>query len=346
MRQLTSLDAQFLALENSRQTGHVGSLAMLDASTAPGGEFGCAHVMRLLSERESQLPPLRWRLAAVPLGLDHPYWVQEAEIDLGYHVREMALASPGSDAQLAEQVARIVSRPLDRARPLWELYVIEGHESGLVCVLTKIHHAVIDGLSGAEIMALLLDLTPEGREVPPPVEDEDLADPPPTGLQMLALGMLGLPRYPVRMLRGLPKAIPNLEDTPFGIFPGAGTLSKLASLAVRDAPPRPDLVAPKTSFNGRISPHRRFVFGQLQLADFKAAKNAHGATVNDVVVSACAGAVRRWLIEHDDLPDTPLVAQVPVSVRTGEQFGTYGNRILLMAAPLFTDIEDPVARLA
>ena len=148
MRQLTSLDAQFLALENARQTGHVGSLAMLDPSTAPGGSFGCGEVTQLISERGTQLPPLRWRLAEVPLGLDHPYWVEEAEIDLGYHVREMALASPGTDQQLADQVARIMARPLDRARPLWELYVIEGHESGLVAVLTKIHHAVIDGLSG------------------------------------------------------------------------------------------------------------------------------------------------------------------------------------------------------
>ena len=138
---------------------------MLDPSTAPGGSFGCGEVTRLISERGTQLPPLRWRLAEVPLGLDHPYWVEEAEIDLGYHVREMALASPGTDQQLADQVARIMARPLDRARPLWELYVIEGHESGLVAVLTKIHHAVIDGLAGAEIMALLLDLTPEGREV-------------------------------------------------------------------------------------------------------------------------------------------------------------------------------------
>ena len=239
VRQLTSLDAQFLALENSRQTGHVGSLAMLDPATAPGGEFGCGQVMALLSERAAQLPPLRWRLATVPLGLDHPYWVEEAELDLGYHVREMALAHPGTDAQLAEQVARIMSRPLDRARPLWELYVIEGHESGLVSVLTKIHHAVVDGLSGAEIMALLLDLTPEGREVPP--ADDDLADSPPSGLEMLTRGMLGLPRYPVRMLRALPKAMPGLKDTPFGAFPGVGTLSRVAGALTRDGVPRPDL---------------------------------------------------------------------------------------------------------
>ncbi len=343
MRQLTSLDAQFLALENARQTGHVGSLAIVDPATAPGGSFGYDELTALLAARAPQLPPLRWRLAEVPLGLDHPYWVEEAEIDLGYHVREMALASPGTDEQLAEQVARIVSRPLDRARPLWEIYVIEGLESGCVAVLTKIHHAVIDGLSGAEIMALLLDLTPEGREIGP--ADDTLADPAPSSLQMLGLGLLGLPRYPVRMLRALPRAIPNIEDTPFGIFPGAGTVSKLASLARRDGVQRPGLTAPKTLFSGRISPHRRFVFGQLSLDEFKAIKNKYGTTVNDVVVAVCAGAVRRWLLEHDDLPETPLVAQVPVSVRTGEQFGTYGNRILLMAAPLHTEMHDPVERL-
>src|SRR3954452_11462944 len=344
MRQLTSLDAPFPARENSRQTGHVGSLAMLDPATAPDGRFGCREVTRLLDERAAQLPPLRWRLQGVPFGLDHPYWVEEAEIDLGYHLREMALAAPGNDRQLADQVARIRARPLDRARPLWELYVIEGHESGLVAVLTKIHHAVIDGLSGAEIMALLLDVTPTGREI---VSDDTLADPSPSTLQMLGLGLMGVPRSPFRLLRALPKAMPNLEETPFGTFPGMGTLSRAAGMLRRDGYERPGLTAAKTRFSGpRISPHRRFVFGQLPLEDVKAVKNKHATTVNDVVVSICAGAVRRWLIEHDDLPDVPLVAQVPVSVRTGDEFGTYGNRILLMGAPLYTDIADPVERLA
>jgi len=168
MRQLTSLDAQFLALENARQAGHVGSLAILDPATAPTGRLGYAEISALLRERLPLLSPLRWRLTEVPFGLDYPFWVDDGEFDLDYHVRELALAAPGNDDQLAEQTARIMSRPLDRARPLWELYVIEGLESGYIAVLTKIHHAVVDGLSGAEIMGLLLDLAPEGRELPEP----------------------------------------------------------------------------------------------------------------------------------------------------------------------------------
>jgi WS/DGAT/MGAT family acyltransferase len=344
MRQLTSLDAQFLALENARQAGHVGSLAILDPSTAPGAQLGSAEVKALLRERLPLLPPLRWRLAEVPFGLDYPYWVDDGEFDLDYHVRELALAGPGSDAQLAEQTARIMSRPLDRARPLWELYVIEGLESGSIGVLTKIHHAVVDGLSGAEIMGLLLDLVPEGRELPQP--EPSSAGHTPSSFELLARGLLGVPRYPVRMLRSLPAAIPNLDQTPFGVLPGAGTLTRLASRVRRDGGPGPtNHVAPKTSFNAPVTPHRRFVFGKLSLAEVKAVKNAHGVTVNDVVVSICAGAVRDWLVEHEELPEEPLVAQIPVSVRTDEQWGTYGNRILLMAAALHTDIEDPVERL-
>src|ERR1700742_4712714 len=190
MRQLTSLDAQFLALENTRQSGHVAGLAILDPSTAAGGRVGCREITELL---RPLLPPLRWRLAEVPLGLDYPYWVDDPDFDLGYHVRELALATPGTDDQLAEQVARIISRPLDRARPLWELYVIEGLESGQVAVLTKIHHAVIDGLSGAEVRALLLDLSPEGRELPPAAPASAGQDP--GQLEMLGRGLLGVPRY-------------------------------------------------------------------------------------------------------------------------------------------------------
>jgi WS/DGAT/MGAT family acyltransferase len=350
MRQLTSLDAQFLALESARQTGHVGGVAILDPSTAPGGEISAAGIQELIAGRLSLLPPLRWRLAQVPLGLDHPYWIDDADFDLEYHVRETALAPPGDDEQLAEQVARICARPLDRSRPLWEIYLIHGLADGNVAMLTKIHHAVIDGMSGAEIMGLLLDLSPDGRELPD-AEDDYRGERAPGELEMFARGLMAVPRYPLRALRALPHAMPNIESTPFATLPGAGLIGRLAGevqhvvLRENGGPGRAKLVAPKTSFNGRVSAHRRFVFGRMPLDDVKAVKNAHGVTVNDVAVSICAGAVRRWLLEHDELPNEPLVAQIPVSVRTGDQIGTYGNRILLMSAPLFTDIADPVLRL-
>src|SRR3954463_9805742 len=346
MRQLTSLDAQFLALETPRQSGHVGGLAILDPSTTPTGTLTVADIQALIAERLPLLPPLRWRLQEVPLGLDYPYWADDIDFDLDFHVRELALPAPGSDAQLAEQVARIVSRPLDRAKPLWELYLISGLESGHTAMLTKIHHALIDGMSGAEIMGLLLDLEPEAPGVSTPGRWGD-DDPPPGELGMLARGLLGLPRYPLRALRSLPAAVPNIEETPFATLPGASVVGRLAkAIARRDGgESREKLVAPKTSFNGRVSAHRRFTFGQLTLEEVKAVKNAHGVTGNDVVVTICAGAVRRWLAEHGELPAEPLVAQIPVSVRTDEQVGTYGNRIMLMSAPLFTDEADPLRRL-
>jgi WS/DGAT/MGAT family acyltransferase len=352
MRQLTSLDAQFLALESARQTGHVGGLAILDPSTAPGGKFDGADIQRLLEERLPALPPFRWKLAEVPLGIDFPYWVEDPDFDLNFHVREIALPPPGSDDQLSEQVSRIMARPLDRSRPLWELYLIHGVENGCSAVLTKIHHAVIDGMSGAEIMGLLLDLSPEGRPPPDRVDAPDVEEQP-GQIEMLARGLLGVPRYPVRLLRSLPSTIPNVDEVPaiFGGIPGANTVGRLASrvqgvLTDGASRGRNTLQAPKTKFNVRISPHRRFAFGQLSLEEVKDVKKARGVTVNDVVVAICAGAVRRWLENHDDLPDDPLVAQIPVSVRTDEQVGTYGNRIMLMSAPLFTDEPDPLKRLA
>ncbi|MGI8558650.1 MAG: WS/DGAT/MGAT family O-acyltransferase [Solirubrobacteraceae bacterium] len=352
MRQLTSLDTQFLALENDRQSGHVAGLAILDPTTTPQGTLTGPDIQALILSRLPRLPPLRWRLVEVPFGLDYPYWVDDPEFDLDFHVRELALPAPGSDEQLAEQVARIVSRPLDRARPLWELYVIQGLADGHVGMLTKVHHALIDGMSGAEIMGLLLDLGPEG----PATGDDDLvwkghAEGMPGQLELLARGLVGIPRYPMRMLRALPSAIPNIEDTPFATLPGASLTGAVAKRArrllggstVRGAD---KFTAPRTSFNGRITPHRRFAFGRLSLDEVKQIKGHYGCTVNDAVVSICAGAVRRWLIEHDELPDEPLVAQVPVSVRSGEEIGTYGNRILLMSAPLLTNLADPVERLS
>jgi diacylglycerol O-acyltransferase len=351
MRQLTGLDAQFLALETPRQTGHVGALAVLDPSTRPNGRMEFADLHNMIAERLPLLPPFRWRLKQVPLGLDYPYWIDDPDFDLEYHVREIALAPPPTDAKLAEQVARIFARPLDRARPLWEAYLIHGLPEDHVALLTKIHHSAVDGISGAEIMSVLLDLTPEGREAPP--SDDAILDGEPSELSMLARGVLGTPRYLERVLRALPSTLPNLEDAPIlSDIPGAKTVGRNTARLVRTLRRRESRVLertalsrPRTSFNGRVSPHRRFAYGQLSLDDVKAVKNAHGCTVNDVVVALCAGAVRRWLLEHDELPQEPLVTQVPVSVRTDEQRGTYGNRIGMMSVPLYTNEADPLHRL-
>jgi diacylglycerol O-acyltransferase / wax synthase len=354
MRQLTSLDAQFLALETPRQYGHTSGLAVLDPSTAPRGRVELADVQRLIAERLPLLPPFRWRLAEVPFGLDYPYWIDDPDFDIDFHVRELALPAPGSMAKLGEQVARIFARPLDRTRPLWELYLIHGIEGGRVGLLTKIHHAVIDGMSGAEILGVLLDITPEGREIPAPLPTSEGNGRAPGDLEMLLRGLGGVARYPVRALRSVPTTLPNLDEVgAYANLPGVGLVGRVARGVQRIVDRnsgvvnvhRERLVPPRTSFNGRVSAHRRVVFGELSLDVVKDVKNAHECTVNDVVVSICAGAVRRWLIEHDDLPEEPLVAQIPVSVRTTEQQGTFGNRILLMSAPLYTDEADPVVRL-
>jgi WS/DGAT/MGAT family acyltransferase len=328
-------------------------LAVLDPSTRPNGRLELADIQNLIAERLPLLPPFRWRLKPVPLGLDYPYWIDDPDFDLEYHVRELALAPPPTDEKLAEQVARIFSRPLDRARPLWEVYLIHGLAGGHVGVLTKIHHAVIDGISGAEIMGVLLDLTPEGGEPPPKPPGWGKAPSEPSELEMLMRGVLGAPRYVERVARALPSTLPNIQDVAFlSQVPGAHTLGRTTATFARlirgrerRVLERSNLTPPRTSFNGHVSPHRRFAFGQLSLDAVKQVKNEHGSTVNDVVLSICAGALRWWLLEHDELPEVPLVAQVPISVRSEKQMGTYGNRIGMLSVPLYVNEADPVERL-
>jgi diacylglycerol O-acyltransferase / wax synthase len=351
MRQLTSLDAQFLALETPRIYGHVSGLLVLDPSTAPGGVLTLADVQRLIIERLPLIPVFQRRLAEVPFGLDYAYWFDDPDFDIDFHVRELALVPPGDKGQLEEQVARIFARPLDRNRPLWELYLIHGLANGRVALMTKVHHAVIDGLSGAEILGSLLDLTPEGRPAPEP--DFDGSDARiPSQVEMLLRGLIGLPRYPIRLLRSLPSALRNFEEVGvFSMLPGAGKVGA-AGRALQAVLRRDGIVSgrtlptpPRTSFNGRVSAHRRIALGQIPLDAVKDVKNLHRVTVNDVVVSMCAGAVRRWLLKHRELSPDPLIAQIPVSVRSPEQQGTFGNRLLLMRVQLHTEVADPVDRL-
>nr|WP_320668761.1 wax ester/triacylglycerol synthase family O-acyltransferase [Patulibacter sp. DM4] len=352
MRQLTSLDAQFLAAEDGRTHGHVSAVAILDPSTTASGRLTLADVRRVFRERLHLLPPLRWRLVRAPLDLDYPYWHDDPAFDLEFHVRELQLPRPGTMDQLADQVARIIGRPLDRSRPLWEVYLIDGLADGNVALLTKVHHALVDGMSGAEILGILFDLEPEGRTVAP--DPEHGPDRRAGTLELVARGVGSLPRQALRLARGVPATLQHIDTLPtLRHVPGARLVARVGEQAHRAATrnrdgrmlERPRARAPRTSFNGRITPHRRVAFASLSLPEIKAVKNAFGATVNDVVVTLCAAAVREWLVDHGELPEDPLLAMVPISVRTKEELGTFGNRISVMIAPLPTDEPDPAERL-
>jgi diacylglycerol O-acyltransferase len=355
VRQLTTLDAQFLAVESGRTYAHVGSLCEYDPSTAPGGQLTVQDLCRMVSERLHLLPPFRWKLLNVPLGIDLPYWVEDPDFDLDFHIREAAIPPPGDDHKLADVVARIFARPLDRARPLWELYLIHGLPDGRVALLTKVHHAVVDGVSGNEILTILLDSAPDGgKDLPPRPDDHRVGERVPGDVEMLGRGLLGVPFQPLRALKALPSTLPALTEIPgANAFPVVPTLSKALSRlrGLAGAPATAAILeitsarAPRTPFNGRISPHRSFAFGSLSLDKVKAIKNQLGITVNDVVVTLCASAVRRWLLDRDELPRSPLIAMVPVSVRAAAERQAFGNRISAMIVPIPTDVADPRRRL-
>lgn len=352
MRQLGALDAQFLHVESPTTVGHVGSLIVVDPATAPGGEWGLESVRAVLEPRLHLAAPLRQRLAEVPLGLGRPYWVDDPHFDIEFHLRELALPAPGTDEQLGEQVARIHARQLDRTRPLWEGYVITGLEGGRAAYYSKIHHAAIDGVSGAEILETLLDLTPEPREVPPE-EPPFTPRPLPSTADLVRRGLTAAAVNPVEVLRVVPRSLGYLDQLPGAAnFPGSGLVSDAANLLNRALggerpPPRRALVAPRTLLNGPITSHRRVAFGSVPMAKVKQVKNHFEITVNDVVMTLVTSALRRWLLDHDGLPEVPLVAAVPVSVRgEGEDTGSHpGNQVSVMTAELPTHLSDPRERL-
>ncbi|WIY05182.1 wax ester/triacylglycerol synthase family O-acyltransferase [Amycolatopsis mongoliensis] len=301
MRQLTALDVQFLNAESTTTTGHVGGLSILDPSTAPDSTLTLDDLRELIGSRLHLAKPLRWRLLPVPLGLDHPYWIDDPEFDLEYHVREIALPAPGDERQLAEQIARLTARPLDRRRPLWEAYLIHGLRDGHVAVYTKVHHSAIDGVSGAELIGVLMDTTAEPPPGKPPEAPQK--EPVPSGAELALNGVKRLALHPVKTALQVPKLLQHLDEVPgLGRYPGVGLLAKAGSVlnrvtrqgSGRHEADRPRLVAPGTPFNGPISPHRRFAYGSLPLDEVKKVKNAFGVTVNDVVMALCASVMRRW----------------------------------------------------
>ena len=344
MQQLSGVDAAFLHLETGSTFGHVGALVLLETST-PAGPLTFDAVRTVVEQRLPLLPPLRRRLVEVPLGVDRPYWADDPDFDLDFHVREVGLPSPGTPQQLAEQVARIAARPLDRRRPLWEVYLLWGVQDDRAALLVKFHHAALDGVAGAELVTTLLDQSPDVPQpaAPPPWRPAAL----PNQVEMWARGVVGASFAPLRALDLQRRVLTGLPRS-------AARLSRVGAAAASTAMARPGdgqllswpgVAPPKTSFNRPVTPHRRYAYGSVPLEDVKAVKNAFGTTVNDVVMAACAGGLRRWLQAHRELPAQPLLAMVPVSTRTQEQQGQFGNQVSAMVAALPTHLADPVERL-
>ena len=342
MQQLTGLDAFFLTLETPHSTGHVGGVSVLDPRGARE-PLTLARLTGLVAERLPLAPPvLRRKLLHVPFDLDQPYWVDDPDFDIEYHIRELALPRPGSEAQLTEQVARLHARPLDKTRPLWEIYLITGLARRRIAVYTKIHHAAIDGVSGAELLTVLLDLSPDGRGIPAGAPFRPAAAPNRAVLSVLAAARLAWrPVQTVRLTGGVVRVLPALAPALSPVVGGLLGLDRGDGGVIHTAAGR----APGTPFNQPITPHRRVAFRSVPLDEVKAVKNAFGFSVNDVVLAMCAGALRRWLTGHDALPELPLVAMIPVSVRDPGSEGAMGNKVSAMLATLPTHAADAAARL-
>lgn len=331
MQRLSGIDAAFLAVETPTSHMHVASLVLLDPASAPGG-WGFADVRRLLADRLHLVPPFRRRVVEVPFGLEHPLWIEDPAFDLDHHLFRAALPAPGGEAELAALAAQVAGRPLDRGRPLWEMHVVEGLDSGQVALLVKIHHAAIDGLLGAELLVQLLDLQSETRTVAP-------EDPPwqpdavPAAPDLLAGALPSLLARPEAFLDLARRTV----DTVLGV--------RRHNVETSDPPPPSPFSAPRTSLNGPVTSVRRVAWAQLALDDVKAVKNAHACTVNDVVLAVCAGALRSYLAGRDEHPDGDLVALVPVSVRADDGLPTLANLLSPMLVSLATTVDDPVERL-
>ncbi len=349
MRSLTSLDTFFLAAEDGRSTANVSSLSILSATRPDGARLTRTDIQDLIAERLHLLPPLRWRLAEVPFGLGHPYWV-DGDVDLDFHVRELAVVAPGDQAALEAQVARLSAHPMDRSRPLWEIHLIHGLVGDKVALLIKLHHAAVDGMSAAEIMTVLFDDTPAGRTIAPAPRPR--AERAPGQIELLARGIAATPQRQLNAIGAAGRTLTNLDHVATlrsipGIRPIGAMVRSIALLGRTSGTtaPAPSITAPRLQINGRITPHRNVALTSLPLDEITQIRRDLDYTVNDVVMALCAGAIRRWLDGRGELPEQPLVAAVPVSVRTAKESGRYGNKVGTMIAELPTDEASTLLRL-
>ena len=326
LQRLSGLDASFLYLETPTQPLHVCSVLELDASTIPGG-YSFERLREEMALRVAAIPTFREKLANTFFNLDHPVWVEDEHFDVHRHLHRIGLPAPGGRAELAEVCGHLAALPLDRRHPLWEMWVIEGlggtgaRQRGRLAVMTKVHHAAVDGVSGANLMSQLCSTQPAAPP-PEPVAASGGVDP-------LRIALGGLGRFAARPVKLATKVLPSTVTTV------VETVRRVADGRAMASP----FAAPHTPFNATITAHRNVAFAQLDFEDVKTVKNHFNVKVNDVVLALVSGVLRQYMLDRAELPEAPLVAMVPVSVHDrSDRPGR--NQVSGMFASLKTQIED------
>lgn len=338
MKQLGILDSAFVNLEQTNTPQHVGGLGIYDPSTAPGGFVRFKDVIASFERRLGDMPLFRTRLVEVPGGVDRPYWVKDANFDVEFHLRHIALPEPGDWRQLCIQAARLHSRPLDMSRPLWEAYIIEGLDNipnlpeGCFAVYTKMHHSLVDGAGGASFMTALHDLVPNPDYASQTEAEPRLVDTTPSMGELLTKATINNVKNTFQLVTGTART--------------ARDLSKYALDIARKEIPAPDISAPKTILNRPVGPHRVFDAAEFPLEGFKDIKNAAGVTVNDVALGVISGALQRYLVDKGEAPEEgSLAATMPLNMRTRRGSTEENNQVGAVFASLHSDFADPVERL-
>ncbi|MBW2423604.1 MAG: wax ester/triacylglycerol synthase family O-acyltransferase [Deltaproteobacteria bacterium] len=330
MRRMSGMDAMFLYNEIPTQHLHTLKLAILDPPEGPEG-YSFEKERDLLEETLDRLPPLRWKVVPTPFSINHPLCIEDPAFDLDLHVHRAALPEPGGKKELCDFIAEVSSRPLDRTRPMWEMWMVEGLEGGRIASVVKVHHSLADGHATADMLNEFL--TARAGELPPKPARPWQPEPIPSRAWLFWRGVADLIPY---LFRGIPVLVRAIQ---------AARKRKAAHIEAGVKQPPSPFTGPNTMVNAILTAQRRFAYTTLPLDVVKQTGRAFGASINDVLLAVVAGGVRRYLLERDDLPDAPLVACVPIDTRAAEKEKTYGNHVSTMYVDLCTTIDDPVERL-